>query len=186
MASWVAWLTANAVFTIAAFHEGSYVGGAIDVIATLANILVVAASLHKKVGAKPGDSIDWACLASSVACVGAIVLLPNDMLMGALLGMVANATATIPTLRHAWSKPREETWQLFAANASAGALSLLSIVMMDGFALESTAGPLMTVIGSTSLVVIVLGRKWLTRLEVSVAEEIRVIEDGLSGTEVLD
>lgn len=170
MASWVAWGTGNLVFTIAAFAEHSYVGAAINAVATLANLIVIGASIYKKVEGRPSDIIDWTCLVSSVICVGAIIVAPGDMLFGAIFGMLANAAATIPTVRHAWTKPNEETWQLFAANGTAGALSLISIITMDGFMLETTAGPLMTVVGSSSLVMIVLGRKWLMRAETFVEE----------------
>ena len=166
MASWIAWGTGNTIFTIAAFQEHSYVGAAIDLIAALANLLVIIASFHKKVAGKPNDIIDWACLASSLACIAVMVLAPDDMLLGAFMGMLANATATIPTLRHAWMKPREETWQLFIANAASGAISLGGILIMDGFMIETTAGPLMTILGSSSLVAIILLRRRFTRAEV--------------------
>lgn len=176
MASWIAWGTGNMVFTIAAFTEHSYVGAAIDAIATLANLVVIAASIYKKVEGRPNDIVDWSCLVSSVVCIGAVIAAPNDMLLGAIFGMLANAAATIPTVRHAWTNPREETWQLFAANGTAGALSLISIIAMDGFMLETTAGPLMTIVGSSSLVMIVLGRKWLTNAETFVVGELRAGE----------
>lgn len=177
MASWVAWLTANTVFTIVAFHEGSYLATTIDGIAAAANVLVIIASIKQKVSPKPGDFIDWLCLCTSVACIAVVVIVPQNKTLGAVLAMLANVVATIPTLRHAWTQPSEETWQLFAANAFAAGLGVGGIVLITGFNLVSVAGPLIAMIGNTMLVMITAGRGWITRVEGEIVEDIHAIED---------
>lgn len=161
MASWVAWLTANSIFTIIAFQQEAVLAGAINIVAASSNALVIAISVKKKVRMKPADSIDWACLVASIVCVSAVFLVPEDKMLVALLAMVANIIATTPTFRHAWSKPHEEAWQLFAANASASALGVAGIIMVSGVELASIAGPLIAMLGNMTLVGITAGRKWL-------------------------
>lgn len=179
MASWVAWLTANTVFSVVAFHNGSYLAMTINAIAALTNLLVILASLKQRVPIKPGDSIDWSCLMMSIICIVIAVAIPSDKMLGALLAMAANIVATIPTLRHAWIRPNEETWQLFAANTFANSLSLMSILIVSGFEFASVAGPLMAVIGNGSLVMITVGRSWMTSVEEEIVEDLRIVEDTL-------
>ena len=91
--------------------------------------------------------------------------------------MCANALATWPTVVHTWQRPREETWQLFAGNSSANILGLVSVMLGGGFHLATAAGPLMGTIGSTSLLVIAMGRGWLTRAEQVVESEVQQLEE---------
>lgn len=180
MASWIAWLTANTVFAAVALGEGAQLAAAINAIAALSNALVIVASLSRGVGARPTDMIDWSCLVMSLVCIAICVIFPENKIMGALLAMTANVVATIPTLRHAWHKPKEETWQLFAANACAGGLSVGGIVLVGGFEFITAAGPLMTVIGNLSLVLITAGRGWLLRTEKELVEDIQLAEEILT------
>jgi hypothetical protein len=179
MASWVAWLTANTVFSVVAFHNGAYLAVAINGIAAFTNLLVIVASVKQRVSMKPGDTIDWSCLIMAIICIVIVVAIPGDKTLGALFAMVANVVATIPTLRHAWTRPNEETWQLFAANGFANGLSLMSILLVSGFEFTSVAGPLMAVIGNGSLVMITVGRTWMTSVEEEIIDDLRIVEDTL-------
>jgi hypothetical protein len=100
--------------------------------------------------------------------------------LGAITAMLANAIATIPTIRHAWAKPHEESWQFFAANVGAGSLSVLGIVIASGLSFGSIAGPLMGVIGNTSMLLITVGRGWFGRLEKEIVEDIQLVEETLA------
>lgn len=178
MASWLAWCTANIVFTAVAFGEGAWLAVAINGIMSVTNVIIIVTSLKKGVKLKPGDWIDWACLLSSVFCVIVTVASPVKEL-GAITAMLANAIATIPTIRHAWAKPHEESWQFFAANVGAGSLSVLGIVIASGLSFGSIAGPLMGVIGNTSMLLITVGRGWFGRLEKEIVEDIHLVEETL-------
>lgn len=178
MASWIAWCTANIVFTVVAFSEGAWLAVAINGIMSVTNVIIIATSLKKGVKLRPDDWIDWACLLSSIFCVIVTVMSPVKEL-GAIAAMLANAIATIPTLRHAWAKPHEESWQFFAANVGAGSLSVLGIVIASGLSFGSIAGPLMGVIGNTSMLLIAVGRGWFAKLEKEVVEDLQLVEDSL-------
>jgi len=179
MASWIAWCTANIVFTVVAFSEGAWLAVAINGIMSVTNIIIIATSLKKGVKLKPDDWIDWACLLSSIFCVIVTVASPIKEL-GAITAMLANAIATIPTIRHAWAKPHEESWQFFAANVGAGSLSVLGIVIASGLSFGSIAGPLMGVIGNTSMLLITVGRGWFARVEKEIVEDIQFVEETLA------
>jgi hypothetical protein len=175
MASWLAWFTANTVFTFVAFGQDAYLAAAINGISSVTNAIIIGLSLKKKVKLRPGDWIDWACLISSVFCVVITVMSPVKEL-GVLTAMLANLIATIPTIRHAWSKPHEETWQFFAANVGAGSLSVLGVIMQSGLSFGSIAGPLMVVIGNTSMLLITVGRGWFTKVEHEILSDIQSVE----------
>lgn len=181
-ASWIAWMTANSVFTVVAFLEHAYLAAVINGLAAAANAAILGISAIKRQGTLPKGSTDWSCLIAATSCLVILVVFPENKLLGALLAMVANATATWPTILHAWDRPREEAWQLFAANATAGVLSLVGIILETGYALATTAGPLMTIIGSSTLVLITLGRRLVTRVEEEVIEELQKVEELLVPT----
>jgi hypothetical protein len=168
MASWVAWCTANTIFTIVAFSEGAWLAVWINGIMSVTNVIIIAVSLKKGVKLRPGDWIDWACLISSVSCVIATAGSPIKE-FGIIAAMLANAIATIPTVRHAWTKPREETWQLFAANVGASSLNITGIVIASGLSFGSIVGPLMVVIGNASMLLIGVGRRWYARTDEATA-----------------
>ncbi|WP_433194674.1 hypothetical protein ACQP1G_38920 [Nocardia sp. CA-107356] len=157
MASWVAWCTANSVFAVVAYLEGAYLAAGINAASASMNAAVIALGLRRGASLRPGDDIDWACLLSSIACVLVTVEI-SDKTFGALVAICANLIATIPTLRHAWSKPQEETWQMFAANAFAGALGVFGVLSASGYQFATVAGPLITTIGNIGLVTLTVGR----------------------------
>ncbi|MEU1963158.1 hypothetical protein [Nocardia sp. NPDC019304] len=157
IASWAAWCTANTVFAVVAYLDGGYLAAAINAAAAAMNAAVIAVGLTRGSGLRPEDNIDWACLVSSIACV-LVTVGVSEKAFGALFAICANLIATIPTLRHVWSEPREETWQTFAANALANSLGLLGVLMVSGFEFASIAGPMISTAGNAVLVALAVGR----------------------------
>ena len=180
MASWIAWLTANGIFTIIALQEGSWIAVAINSVSVITNILVIGASMKRRVSLRPDDAIDWSCLIASVTCVAVIIMIPENKLLVALLAMAANIIATTPTIRHAWSKPREEAWQLFAANVFANSLGVVGIILVSGVELIAVAGPLIATLGNLGLVMVTVGRGWIVATEKELAKDLNIIEEDLS------
>ncbi|MEU2042579.1 hypothetical protein [Nocardia niwae] len=157
VASWAAWCTANTVFAVVAYLDGGYLAAAINAAAAAMNAAVIAVGVTRGCSLRPDDTIDWACLISSIACV-LVTAGVQEKAFGALFAICANLIATVPTLRHVWSKPREETWQTFAANAFANGLGLLGVLMVSGFDFVSIAGPLISTAGNVALVTLTVGR----------------------------
>jgi hypothetical protein len=177
LASWIAWLSANSVFTAVAFFEHAYLAAIINGLAAAANAAILIVSLARRQGQRPTGMTDWSCLTAASACLLMQVAFPKYQLLGAILAMVANATATWPTIVHAWHRPKEESWQFFMANIAAGGLSSAGIALTSGFGLVALAGPMMTVIGNVVMTSITVGRSWVMRAEEEVIEEIHKVED---------
>lgn len=179
MASWVAWLTANSVFTYIAVSEGAWLAAAINGAGVLANGLVIITSAKKRVSMRPTDMTDWACLAVSLLCIAMIIIMAENKTAGALFAIAANLVATAPTFRHAWHKPREEAWQLFAANSTANGLGVVGIIIATGPEFVTMAGPLISALGNLALVGITAGRGMFMAVEQEIIRDVELLEEEL-------
>lgn len=177
IASWIAWATANSILMAVAILHGSTVAAIFNGLAALGNIAVLALSSVKRTGERPQGTTDWACLIASGACLLTILIFPHMMFVDAVLAMCANAIATWPTIQHAWRRPQEEAWQLFAANGGANLLGLVSVFAAAGGNLSNIAGPLISMTGNVSLVTITVGRSWLARTVEEVEEAAGAVEE---------
>lgn len=181
LASWIAWATANGVFTVLAIMSDNALAAMVNGLGMLANVSVLALCIVKRAGERPSGATDWVCLAITAACLAWIIAFPHAALWAALLAMTANIAATWPTIRHAWTRPKEEAWQLFAANAGANGLGLVGVVAAGGLELSNVAGPLVATIGNVALVTITLGRGMLAKTIEAAEEEIAEVESVLAG-----
>jgi hypothetical protein len=186
LASWIAWATANSVCMTIAILHGAIIAAIFNGLAALGNVAVLLLCGIKRAGERPQGGTDWACLTASGACMFTILIFPHMMLADAVLAMCANVIATWPTIQHAWQRPQEEAWQLFAANGGANLLGLVSVFASAGAGLSNIAGPLISMTGNMSLVVITVGRNWLTRTVGEVEEVVEeVFEEAVEEIEVL-
>lgn len=185
LASWVAWMTANALFTTIALFEHSWLAVAVNGASLSTNIAIIGTSMARGQGEKPQGMTDWFCLVAALACLLVLVIFTDNKLLGAYMGMTANAMATWPTIMHAWRRPKEEAWQLFAANIVAASMSLVGIALNSGFQLATVAGPLIMALGNVFLTLITVGRGWLTRTEETIEHEIEVLEHILDDKKVI-
>ncbi|HEV7455035.1 MAG TPA: hypothetical protein VGO07_07295 [Candidatus Saccharimonadales bacterium] len=184
LASWIAWFVANVVLTIVAFLSGAYLAATFNALASLGNAGVLIAGAAKRTGERPTGKSDWTCLGVAAVCSAIIMIFPRLAMLGALLAMVANVIATWPTMQHAWKRPFAETWQLFAANAGASLLGLISVASVSGLRLTTIAGPLIAMLGNIALVSITLGRRYGTQIVEELQEEIAELEETVQPAEV--
>ncbi len=179
IASWIAWATANGVLMVVAILHGNVIAAIFNGLAALGNIVVLVLCSIKRAGERPQGATDWSCLVTSGACLLVILILPHMMMVDAVLAMCANVVATWPTIQHAWQRPREEAWQLFAANGGANLLGLVSVFAAAGPSLSNIAGPLISMAGNVSLVTITVGRNWLTRTVGEVEDALVLAEEAI-------
>ena len=164
--------------TVAILH-GAVIAAVFNGLAALGNIVVLVLCGIKRAGERPYGVTDWTCLAVSGGCLFIILILPHMMFVDAVLAMCANIIATWPTMQHAWRRPQEEAWQLFAANGGANLLGLVSVFASAGASLSNIAGPLISMVGNVSLVLITVGRSWLTRTVQEVEDAVEDAEDAV-------
>jgi hypothetical protein len=187
LSSWIAWFIANVVMMFMAFSHGAHEAAIFDGLSALGNASILIAAAVKRAGQKPSGGMDWTCLAVAGSCSLVNASFPHMAMMGAGIAMFANLVATWPTMVHAWQEPSAETWQLFAANAAASLLGVVGVGAGGGFSVTTIAGPLVAMIGNTTLTAIVLGRRYrreisaeFATLQAEMAEEVAGFEEGVA------
>jgi len=179
LASWIAWAAANGVLTGVALINHNDTAALFNGLAALGNVSVLVLSGIKRVGERPDGVTDRTCLAMAGACLVTIGIFPHLVYLDALLAMCANVIATWPTIQHAWLRPQEETWQLFAANGGANILGLVSVLSASGMGIGNIAGPFISGLGNVALVSITVGRNWLIRTAEEIDEDVQLLEERL-------
>ena len=151
--SWLTWTVLTAIATAAALSDKAYASGILTLAGTLATGSVVLAGL--KYGDKHFERFDVACL------IGAFVGLASWLIFGspeiAIIATVSiDFVGAMPTLRHGWQKPHEETELAFIVSSFAAFLSLLAV---DTYSVTNLAFPLYLTLMNGLIATVVVMRK---------------------------
>jgi hypothetical protein len=132
----VSWFTWTLLITIGAF-------AALDAGETATAILTFADAgqvglillLGLKYGYAKLSLFDGICQASALIGLG-LWLLFNNPTIAIIASIVIDLIAALPTYRHSWLKPGEETWQTFFVSGIGAAVGLISLgaLTVDGYA----------------------------------------------------
>jgi len=151
--SWLTWTLLLAIGTAGAFaaHEirtALLTTG--DLIGTGLTLL-----LGLKYGIAKFSWFDGFCQAGAV--LGLILwLIFNSPVVGILAVIFIDCIGLLPTLKHSWNEPMEETWQTFAVLIVASTLTLLSI---SDFNTASLAYPIYLLLANALVTVVVIYRR---------------------------
>ncbi|MEK7118418.1 MAG: hypothetical protein AAB869_02300 [Patescibacteria group bacterium] len=119
--SWATWLVLALIATGASFSEGAVASGVISSALVLECSIIILFSLEK---AHFTYSLFDACCQFG-AILGLFMWWWTDNPMAALIFFVViDATGALPTFRHAWRRPREETLYTFSLSIVGNALAL--------------------------------------------------------------
>jgi hypothetical protein len=122
--TWATWSLLNLITVIAALAVNAWqtavFAGAIGACTALIAVLGI------KRGVRKYTPFDFVCQVLALAAIFAWWK-TNDPAWAILFTIAGSFIGSLPTVRHAWLKPREETWQFFAADAFAAALAILSV-----------------------------------------------------------
>lgn len=137
--SWFTWALLTGLAAAAAFSDGQISAGLFALAGTLATGSVVV------VGWKYGDHtftrLDIVCLIGVLA--GLALWLTFDSPALAVWGaIVIDFIGFVPTYKHAWDKPKEETPAFFGTVFAGGLLSTLAAIPVGGWTVTSVAYPL--------------------------------------------
>lgn len=80
----------------------------------------------------------------------------NSPTIGIVVPLAVDFIGALPTMRHSWLKPAEETWQAFAFGIIAPMFTILSLTR---FNIASLAFPLYLFASNTTLVLIITLRR---------------------------
>lgn len=153
IASWSTWTLINGISAVAALAAGgafnTVVLGTSYFIGSLSILLI---GVYR--GTRKYTVFDGVC--QSIAIIGVILWqVSNDPNFAILFAIIADIFAVIPTVKHAYFHPNEETWSTFAI-ASVGAFAFLCLAPSISFA--ALAIPIDFFLVNTLLAAIILYR----------------------------
>jgi len=124
LVSWITWTLLTGIATAAAISAQEYVAAIFTGAATLEVLIIVLLGLRH--GYVKYGQFDVVC---QVAAVVGIVLwqLFNSPAVGVMAAVIIDVIGTLPTLRHSWHKPHEETWQTFAYAGLGGVFAVAAL-----------------------------------------------------------
>src|ERR1700722_210170 len=124
LVSWITWTILTGVATSAEIGAQAYRAAFFTGAVTIATGLVVILGLRH--GYVKYTQFDVICQISAI--VGIILWqVFNDPLIAVLASIVIDIIGALPTIRHSWIEPFEETWQAFAIGFVGGLLGVLAV-----------------------------------------------------------
>jgi len=122
--SWFTWTLLTGIAAAASLSDHQYAAGILSLSATFEVGLIVILGL--KHGDRKFDKTDIICQAAALVGL-ALWLVFNSPGIAVLASMVIDFIGCIPTIKHSWQKPHEETWFTFALSSLGGGLALLAV-----------------------------------------------------------
>lgn len=150
LVSWFTWTVLSILACAASFAEGQIPSGVLMFAAILETGIVLV--LGFKYGSRDVEPFDIYCLLGAGAGLGLWVAL--DAPAVAMLVMVAiDLVGSLPTFRHAWKKPHEETGITYALCGLSGSITLL---LVNGWTITGVAYPIYIILVNGGILLFIL------------------------------
>lgn len=151
--TWLTWTMLTAISGAAALAAGEPKTAALLFGNSFCTGLVVVLGL--RYGTAKFSRFDIICQVS--ALLGLVLWLVFDSpVIGIVVPLVIDFIGALPTVRHSWLKPGEETWQAFMAGVIAPMFTMASLTRLN---IASLAFPLYLFLANATLVAIIIGRR---------------------------
>ncbi len=151
--SWFTWTLLTAVATAAAFAEHAPKAALLTLGSTISTGMVVLLGL--KYGTAKLSRFDAFCQGGAI--IGLILwLMFNSPAVAIIITMIIDFIAAMPTIRHGWLKPGEETWQTFALSGVAAAFVFASLVT---YTFANLAFPIYLFFANSLIVAVIIYRR---------------------------
>ena len=163
--TWLTWALLTGVAASAAFADHAMASGIFALLGTVATGSVVLAGLrHADRSFAP---VDIVCMAGVIT---GLVLwrIFDSPAIGVWAAIIIDSVGFIPTFKHAWQKPHEETPSTFVLVSRGGALTVAAIIASGAVSVTSLGYPLYVALSMGSCAVVVLARKRMHRTEPAV------------------
>ncbi|HEY1835959.1 MAG TPA: hypothetical protein VGG13_04020 [Candidatus Saccharimonadales bacterium] len=151
--SWFTWSVLTAIASAASFVDHQYASAVLTLCASIETAAIVALGLVKS-GDRTLEKFDIYCLGG--AMVGLVLwLIFNSPTIAVAASVTIDLVGALPTIRHTWQKPYEETWLAFLLASVGGAFSVMAA---RDFRITAIAYPIYIVLCNAVLTGIILGR----------------------------
>ena len=122
--SWITWTILTAIATVAEFAAGEYKTAIFTSSAVVETTLIVILGL--KYGYAKYSRFDVVCQVSAV--IGLILWwLFNNPALAVVASVTIDFIGALPTIRHSWLEPGEETWPTYAMAGLGGLLAIFAL-----------------------------------------------------------
>ncbi|HSX33748.1 MAG TPA: hypothetical protein VLF91_05435 [Candidatus Saccharimonadales bacterium] len=136
--TWLTWALLTALASAAAFGDHQIGSGLFALLGTLSTGAVVVTGLRS--GDRSFARLDVVCMAGVV--LGLVLwLLFNSPAIGVWMAIIIDFVGLIPTAKHAWQAPHEETALTYALVGVGGFMSVVAIVLQSGISVTGIGYP---------------------------------------------
>ncbi|MEK7059944.1 MAG: hypothetical protein AAB971_04285 [Patescibacteria group bacterium] len=144
--SWLNWTLLTAIATAAAISGEHWSSAVLTGSATVATMAIVLLSL--KYGNRKVEALDVVCQAGAI--IGLVLwVMFSSPLIALVMSAFIDFIVGLPTYKHAWQKPFEETQLTFAIAALA---ALLGLIAVDKLSLPNLLFPVYLLLANLTLV----------------------------------
>jgi hypothetical protein len=151
--SWITWTLLTGIATAAEIAAHEYVAAIFTSAAVLETGLIVVLGL--KHGYVKYTSFDIVCQIGAI--VGIILWqLFDSPAIGVMASVTIDFIGALPTLRHSWLRPGEETWSTYALSGIGGVLAILAL---DTYNWVSLPYAVYIVLANAVLALIIVNRR---------------------------
>jgi hypothetical protein len=162
--SWLTWTMLTGIATTAALAAGEPRTALLTAGTTVATGAIVIAGI--RFGIAKFSLFDGLCQAGAI--LGLLLwLLFDSPTIGIVIPVLIDFAALLPTLKHSWENPAEETWQAFFIGGVAAGLTVLSL---SHYGLDALLFPAYLLAADMLLSMIIINRR--RRLGISLSREI--------------
>jgi hypothetical protein len=151
IASWITWALITSIATAAEFASGATYTAIFTGVNALGLIIIVFLGL--RYGIAKYSRFDIVC--QSTALIGFILWwVLNDPIIAIIASVSIDFTGSLPTIRHSWLRPQEESWAAYVISALGSAFSIASL---SSYSLASLAYPvyIMLICALIAMVIVV-------------------------------
>lgn len=153
LVSWFNWSLLTAIASAASFSDGQYASGILALLASIETMSVVI--LGWRYGDREFGGFDLICQAGAI--VGLLLwVIFNSPAIAIIASLTIDFIASLPTLKHAWQKPNEETAITYFLGAIA---AIFTIAAAKDYRITAIAFPIYLVLANFLVSGILYGRR---------------------------
>jgi hypothetical protein len=153
LVSWFTWTLLTTISAAASFSDQQWPAGVLSTAASIECLTIVI--LGFKYGDRELTPFDIGCQIGAI--VGLILWwIFNSPAIAVIAAVLIDALASLPTYKHAWVKPFEETWQTFALS---GIGPILTLAAASEIKVTSAANPIYLILVNFFLAGLIVARR---------------------------
>jgi hypothetical protein len=151
--SWFTWSLLTAIASAASFSDRQYASAILTLLASMETLTVVI--LGWRYGDRKFAPFDIGCQIAAI--IGLMLwLVFNSPAIAIIASICIDIIATLPTLKHSWEKPHEETAITFLLGSVA---AVFTVMAANSHKITAVAFPAYLVVGNLLIAAIIYGRQ---------------------------